>query len=44
MYCVRGRVVFGSFPRVVLGLDIVAMRQVSVMAGFLVFACFVMLR
>jgi len=41
--CVFGGMVFGSFSRVVFSLYMVAMRQMSVMAGLLVFACLVVL-
>jgi hypothetical protein len=43
MHCVRGRMVFGSFACVVLSLDMMAMRQMSVMTGLFVFTCFVVL-
>lgn len=36
------RVMFGSFFRVVLGLQVVAMGRMSVMRAFLVIACLVM--
>jgi hypothetical protein len=36
-------VVLGRFPRVMFGLQVMAMGQMSVMAGLLVIACFVVL-
>lgn len=41
--CVFGGLVFGGFSRVVFSLHMVAMRQMSVMARLLVFACLVVL-
>ena len=35
---------FGSFPRVMLSLYVMAMRHMSMVTGFLVLTCFVMLR